>query len=163
MESIKNKLKNNYIFVIIILLMFAMDRFSKEYVIDFFLSYKEQSYYLYPFLNLTLVWNTGMAFGLFESESNTYHFISTLIVVVIVFLIIWLFKSKIFIEKIALSVVIGGALGNLFDRIKFNAVPDFIDLHYRDFHWFVFNVSDIVITIGIILLLLSDIFKKNEK
>ena len=163
MESIKNKLKNNYIFVIIILLMFAMDRFSKEYVIDFFLSYKEQSYYLYPFLNLTLIWNTGMAFGLFESESNTYHFISALIVVVIVFLTIWLFKSKIFIEKIALSVVIGGALGNLFDRIKFNAVPDFIDLHYRDFHWFVFNVSDIVITIGIILLLLSDILKKNEK
>jgi signal peptidase II len=162
-ESIKNKLKNNYIFVIIILLMFAMDRFSKEYVIDFFLSYKEQSYYLYPFLNLTLIWNTGMAFGLFESESNTYHFISALIFVVIVFLIIWLFKSKIFIEKIALSVVIGGALGNLFDRIKFNAVPDFIDLHYRDFHWFVFNVSDIVITIGIILLLLSDILKKNEK
>ena len=104
-----------------------------------------------------------MAFGLFESESNTYHFISALIVVVIVFLIIWLCKSKIFIEKIALSVVIGGALGNLFDRIKFNAVPDFIDLHYRDFHWFVFNVSDIVITIGIILLLLSDILKKNEK
>ena len=163
MESIKNKLKNNYIFIIIILLMFAMDRFSKEYVIDFFLSYKEQSYYLYPFFNLTLIWNTGMAFGLFESESNTYHFISALIVVVIVFLIIWLFKSKIFIEKIALSVVIGGALGNLFDRIKFNAVPDFIDLHYRDFHWFVFNVSDIVITIGIILLLLSDILKKNEK
>ena len=163
MESIKNKVKNNYIFVIIILLMFAMDRFSKEYVIDFFLSYKEQSYYLYPFLNLTLIWNTGMAFGLFESESNTYHFISALIVVVIGFLIIWLFKSKIFVEKIALSVVIGGALGNLFDRIKFNAVPDFIDLHYRDFHWFVFNVSDIVITIGIILLLLSDIFKKNEK
>ena len=163
MESIKNKLKNNYIFVIIILLMFAMDRFSKEYIIDFFLSYKEQSYYLYPFLNLTLIWNTGMAFGLFESESNTYHFISALIVVVIGFLIIWLCKSKIFIEKIALSVVIGGALGNLFDRIKFNAVPDFIYLHYRDFHWFVFNVSDIVITIGIILLLLSDILKKNEK
>ena len=163
MESIKNKLKNNYIFVIIILFMFAMDRFSKEYVIDFFLSYKEQSYYLYSFLNLTLIWNTGMAFGLFESESNTYHFISALIFVVIGFLIIWLCKSKIFIEKIALSVVIGGALGNLFDRIKFNAVPDFIDLHYRDFHWFVFNVSDIVITIGIILLLLSDILKKNEK
>ena len=163
MESIKNKLKNNYIFVIIILLMFAMDRFSKEYVIDFFLSYKEQSYYLYPFLNLTLIWNTGMAFGLFESESNTYHFISALIVVVIGFLIIWLFKSRILLEKSALSLVIGGALGNLFDRIKFNAVPDFIDLHYRDFHWFVFNVSDIVITIGIILLLLSDILKKNEK
>ena len=104
-----------------------------------------------------------MAFGLFESESNTYHFISALIVVVIGFLIIWLFKSRILLEKGSLSLVIGGALGNLFDRIKFNAVPDFIDLHYRDFHWFVFNVSDIVITIGIILLLLSDILKKNEK
>ena len=163
MESSQNKLKNNYIFLIIILLMFAIDRFSKEYVIDFFLSYKEQSYYLYPFLNLTLIWNTGMAFGLFESESNIYNFISTLIFVVICLLTIWLFKSRVYIEKIALSLVIGGALGNLYDRIKFNAVPDFIDLHYHDYHWFVFNVSDIVITIGIILLLLSDILKKNEK
>jgi len=162
-ESIKNKVKNNYIFVVIILLTFAIDRFSKEYIIDFFLNYKEQSFYLYPFLNLTLIWNTGMAFGLFESESNTYHFISALIVIVIGFLIIWFFKSVNLLEKSALSLVIGGALGNLFDRIKFNAVPDFIDLHYRDFHWFVFNVSDIVITIGIILLLLSDILKKNEK
>ena len=163
MESIKNKVKNNYIFVVIILLTFAIDRFSKEYIIDFFLNYKEQSFYLYPFLNLTLIWNTGMAFGLFESESNTYHFISALIVIVIGFLIIWFFKSVNLLEKSALSLVIGGALGNLFDRIKFNAVPDFIDLHYQDFHWFVFNVSDIVITIGIILLLLSDVLKKNEK
>jgi len=162
-ESIKNKVKNNYIFVVIILLTFAIDRFSKEYIIDFFLNYKEQSFYLYPFLNLTLIWNTGMAFGLFESESNTYHFISALIVIVIGFLIIWFFKSVNLLEKSALSLVIGGALGNLFDRIKFNAVPDFIDLHYQDFHWFVFNVSDIVITIGIILLLLSDVLKKNEK
>jgi len=104
-----------------------------------------------------------MAFGLFESESNTYHIISAVIASVIIVLIIWLYKSTLFVEKIALSIVIGGALGNLFDRIKYNAVPDFIDMHYRDFHWFVFNVSDIVITMGIILLLLSDILKKNEK
>ena len=79
------------------------------------------------------------------------------------FLLFGFIKSTLFVEKIALSIVIGGALGNLFDRIKYNAVPDFIDMHYRDFHWFVFNVSDIVITIGIILLLITDIFKKNEK
>jgi len=162
-ESIKNKLKNNYIFVIVILLMFVMDRFSKEYIINFFLSYKEQSYYLLQFLNLTLVWNTGMAFGLLESESNSYHIVSFIIATVIGILIIWLCKSRFFFEKIALSIVIGGALGNFFDRIMFNAVPDFIDLHYGDFHWFVFNVSDIIITIGIIMLLLSDILKKNEK
>ena len=143
--------------------MFVLDRASKEYVIKFFLSYQEPSYYLFPFLNLTLVWNSGMAFGLFESESNTYHIISAVIASVIIILIIWLYKSILLLEKIALSIVIGGALGNLFDRIKYNAVPDFIDMHYRDFHWFVFNVSDIVITIGIILLLLSDILKKNEK
>ena len=143
--------------------MFVLDRASKEYVIKFFLSYQEPSYYLFPFLNLTLVWNSGMAFGLFESESNTYHIISAIIASVIIILIIWLYKSILLVEKIALSIVIGGALGNLFDRIKYNAVPDFIDMHYRDFHWFVFNVSDIVITIGIILLLVSDILKKNEK
>ena len=143
--------------------MFVLDRASKEYVIKFFLSYREPSYYLFPFLNLTLVWNSGMAFGLFESESNTYHIISAVIASVIIILIIWLYKSTLLVEKIALSIVIGGALGNLFDRIKYNAVPDFIDMHYRDFHWFVFNISDIVITIGIILLLLSDILKKNEK
>ena len=143
--------------------MFVLDRASKEYVIKFFSSYQEPSYYLFPFLNLTLVWNSGMAFGLFESESNTYHIISAIIASVIIILIIWLYKSTLLVEKIALSIVIGGAIGNLFDRIKYNAVPDFIDMHYRDFHWFVFNVSDIVITIGIILLLLSDILKKNEK
>jgi len=162
-ELIKNKLKKNYIYILIIILMFVIDRASKEYVIKFFLSYQEPSYYLFPFLNLTLVWNSGMAFGLFESESNTYHIISAIIASVIIILIIWLYKSKLLVEKIALSIVIGGAIGNLFDRIKYNAVPDFIDMHYRDFHWFVFNVSDIVITIGIILLLLSDILKKNEK
>ena len=163
MELIKNKLKKNYIYILIIILMFVLDRASKEYVIKFFLSYQEPSYYLFPFLNLTLVWNSGMAFGLLESESNTYHIISAIIASVIIILIIWLYKSILLLEKIALSIVIGGALGNLFDRIKYNAVPDFIDMHYRDFHWFVFNVSDIVITIGIILLLLSDILKKNEK
>ena len=163
MELIKNKLKKNYIYILIIILMFVLDRASKEYVIKFFLSYQEPSYYLFPFLNLTLVWNSGMAFGLFESESNTYHIISAVIASVIIILIIWLYKSTLLVEKIALSIVIGGALGNLFDRIKYNAVPDFIDMHYRDFHLFVFNVSDIVITIGIILLLLSDILKKNEE
>ena len=161
MELIKNKLKKNYIYILIVILMFVLDRASKEYVIKFFLSYQEPSYYLFPFLNLTLVWNSGMAFGLFESESNTYHIISAVIASVIIVLIIWLYKSILFVEKIALSIVIGGAIGNLFDRIKYNAVPDFIDMHYRDFHWFVFNVSDIVITMGIILLLLSDILKKK--
>ena len=155
-------IKKNLIFFLIIILMFSLDRISKEYIIEFFLSYREQSYYLYPFLNLTLVWNNGIAFGLFQSESIFYHLISVMILLVILFLGFWLYRSDIKIEKIALSVVIGGALGNWYDRIRFNAVPDFIDFHYLDFHWFIFNVSDIVITVGIILLLLSELLKKNE-
>jgi len=142
--------------------MFALDRVSKLYVMNFFLSYSEQSYYLFPFLNLNLIWNTGMAFGLFSSESYIYQIISIIIFFVITCLVIWLYRSNSILEKTSLSLIIGGAFGNLFDRIKYNAVPDFIDMHYNNFHWFVFNVSDIIITIGILMLLLTDLFKKNE-
>lgn len=162
MELIKNKFKKNYIYIIIVLLMFALDRVSKLYVMNFFLSYSEQSYYLFPFLNLNLIWNTGMAFGLFSSESYIYQIISIIIFFVITCLVIWLYRSNSILEKTSLSLIIGGAFGNLFDRIKYNAVPDFIDMHYNNFHWFVFNVSDIIITIGILMLLLTDLFKKNE-
>ena len=142
--------------------MFALDRVSKLYVMNFFLSYSEQSYYLFPFLNLILICNTGMAFCLFSSESYIYQIISIIIFFVITCLIIWLYRSNSILEKTSLSLIIGGAFGNLFDRIKYNAVPDFIDMHYNNFHWFVFNVSDIIITIGILMLLLTDLFKKNE-
>ena len=103
-----------------------------------------------------------MAFGLFSSESYIYQIISIIIFFVITCLIIWLYRSNSILEKTSLSLIIGGAFGNLFDRIKYNAVPDFIDMHYNNFHWFVFNVSDIIITIGILMLLLTDLFKKNE-
>ena len=104
-----------------------------------------------------------MAFSLFETETIVYHLLSFLIISIIIFLFFWLFKSDIKFEKMSVSLIIGGALGNLYDRIIFRAVPDFIDLHYLDFHWFVFNVSDIIITLGILLLLINDLVsKKNE-
>ena len=105
-----------------------------------------------------------MAFGILESDSYIYHIFSFIIFLVIGFLIIWLLKSESSLERTSIALVIGGAFGNLFDRIVYNAVPDFVDLHYLDFHWFVFNVSDIIITTGILLLILNDLFsKKNEK
>ena len=156
-------IKRNWFFLTIILLGFVADRTSKEYVINFFLNQKLESYYYNQFLNFVLVWNTGMAFGLFETETIVYHLLSFLIISIIIFLFFWLFKSDIKFEKMSLSLIIGGALGNLYDRIIFRAVPDFIDLHYLDFHWFVFNVSDIIITLGILLLLINDLTsKKNE-
>ena len=109
------------------------------------------------------MWNTGIAFGLLSfNASYMYNSISAIIALVILFLIYLMFKSK-FIDKILLSMIIGGALGNLYDRITLFAVPDFIDLHYLNFHWFTFNIADIFITVGVITLIIKDLFNKNEK
>lgn len=162
MESLKQKLKKNWFFFIISIVIFFLDRVSKIYIIDFFLDQKIDTFYINPYLNFVLIWNTGMAFGVLQSDSIFYHFLSAFIFCIIIFLFIWLVSSISKFEKISISLILGGAIGNLYDRIVFNAVPDFIDLHYLDYHWFVFNVSDIIITVGVILLLLKDIFSKKN-
>ena len=162
MEYLKQKLKKNWLFFIIFIIVFVLDRVSKIYVIDFFLDQKIDTFYINPYLNLVLIWNTGMAFGILQSDSIFYHFLSVFIFCIIIFLFIWLIISISKFEKISISLILGGAIGNLYDRIVFNAVPDFIDFHYLDYHWFVFNVSDIIITVGVILLLLKDIFSKKN-
>ena len=119
--------------------------------------------YINDFINFDLVWNTGIGFGLFSANSNIiYNSITAIIGVVIIFIIYLLIKS-IFIDKIFFSLVLGGALGNFYDRLTYYAVPDFIDIHYGNFHWFTFNMADIFITIGIIMLLVKELFIKNEK
>lgn len=163
MQFFDVNLKKNLIFFFIIALVFAIDRASKIYIINFFLNEQINIYYLNKFINLVLIWNSGIAFGLFESENFSYHFISFLIFLVISFFFIVFFKSKKQSEKIFLSFLIGGALGNFYDRLVYSAVPDFIDLHYMNYHWFVFNVSDIIITISILMYIINDlIVKKND-
>jgi len=153
--------KKNWFFFLVIIVAFLLDRVKKIYVIDFFLTQKIETHYLTSFINIVLIWNTGIAFGLLESDSNFYHFLSVLIFCLIAFLLIWLLMSQSKFEKISISLIVGGALGNFYDRVIYNAVPDFIDLHYLDFHWFVFNVSDIIVTLGIILLIMKDIVLKK--
>ncbi len=114
-------------------------------------------------MNFNLVWNTGIGFGLLSFNSKyIYNSITILIGAVIIYLIYFAFKSK-FIDKILFSMIIGGAIGNLYDRVIYFAVPDFVDIHYQNFHWFTFNIADIFITIGIIFLLTKDFLIKNEK
>jgi signal peptidase II len=159
---IKEKLKNSWPHLVIILFCFFLDRMSKIVAIDFFLEQKIESYYFNSFLNFSLIWNKGLAFGMLESDSYLYQILSFLIICIIIFLFFWLIKTNDQFEKFSVSLIIGGALGNFYDRVVFKAVPDFIDLHYQDFHWFVFNVSDIIITIGVLFLLLKDlVLKKN--
>ena len=143
---------------IIIIFIFLIDRYSKVQITK---NFSDNTYYINDFLNFDLIWNTGIGFGLLSWDNSIfYNFITVIIGLVILILLYFLLYSKIN-ERISFSLIIGGALGNYFDRLSFNAVPDFIDLHYGSFHWFTFNCADIFITIGIICFLLGDLFKKN--
>ena len=150
----------NLLPIILILLIFLLDRYSKSHILT---NFDEKSFYINDFLNINLLWNTGVGFGLFSTNSNTfYNFISLLIFSIIVILIYMVLTSD-KNDKIIFSIIIGGALGNFYDRIYYKAVPDFIDLHYNNFHWFTFNVADIFITIGIIFFLMKETLIKRKK
>ena len=142
---------------IIIILAFALDRFSKVYVIN--LIEKNQSeLFINDFLNITLNWNRGIGFGLLSFDATiTYHLISALILLIIAYLIYLMVISD-NSGKIIMSLIIGGAIGNLYDRLTYFAVPDFIDFHFKDFHWFTFNVADIFISIGILAIVIKEFF-----
>ena len=148
--------------IVIILSIFFFDRTTKIYLLNLQTSGTDIDFYIYPFLNFYLVWNTGIGFGLASMEANVYyHILTSIIVIVNIGLIFFLIKSKA-IYSYFIALIIGGSLGNLFDRIYYYAVPDFIDLHIGNFHWFVFNVADIFITVGIIGLLIAEILKREK-
>ena len=161
LKEIKNKTvtKNNLYCFVVISIIFFLDRYTKLFILN---NFTENTYYLNDYINLDLVWNTGIGFGLFSSNSDIiYNLTSLLIILVIICLIYFLIGSEKY-EKIIYSIIIGGALGNFYDRMFFKAVPDFIDLHYKNFHWFTFNLADIFITLGIIAFLFKEIFKANQ-
>tara|TARA_B100000242_G_scaffold40827_1_gene24394 strand:- start:115 stop:612 length:498 start_codon:yes stop_codon:yes gene_type:complete len=160
LKEIKNKTfkKENFYFLLIISVIFFLDRYSKFEILR---NFSDNSFYVNDFLNLYLIWNTGIGFGLLSFDTNLiYNLITTLIGLLIIILIMIGIKSE-SSEKIIFSIIVGGALGNFYDRIVFNAVPDFIDLHYGNFHWFTFNVADIFITIGVIAFLIKGFFLKK--
>ena len=143
-------------------MIFFFDRLTKLYLINLQASGTDIDFYIFPFLNFYLIWNTGIGFGLASMETNIYyHILTTIIVFVNLGLIYFFLKSK-GIYVYLLATIIGGSLGNLFDRIYYYAVPDFIDLHLGNYHWFIFNVADIFITVGIIGLILIELLRKEK-
>ena len=147
---------------IIILSIFFFDRTTKIYLLNLQEGGVDIDFYIYPFLNFYLVWNTGIGFGLASMEANIYyHILTSIIVIINIGLIFFLMRFKT-IYAYLIALIIGGSLGNLFDRIYYYAVPDFIDLHFGNYHWFIFNVADIFITAGIIGLILTEILKKKK-
>ena len=156
--------KNFYISFSIVALIYFLDRLTKIYVIQLDKNNLGSDIFNSAYLNIILIWNKGIAFGLFSfDESHLYNILSLIISIIVVILVIMSLKSHGF-KRYSLLMIVGGALGNLHDRIFFNAVPDFIDFHVGNFHWFIFNVSDIFITLGVISMIVFEIFdNKNEK
>ena len=159
LNFVKKKIFLNLIFLTVI---FIIDRLSKILIINLSNNYEQLEYPVTSFLNLNLVWNDGIAFGLLSFEENfIYNLISIIIFIIIVILSVMLINSQ-DLKRLALLLVLGGALGNFFDRLYYSAVPDFIDFHFRGFHWFIFNVADIFISIGLLCLIYVEIIKKNN-
>ena len=148
--------RENIYSLIIVIFIFLIDRYSKVQITNNFL---DNTYYVNDFLNFDLIWNTGIGFGILSTDSSfIYNSISFLILLVIIILLLLALRSKTS-DKIIFSLIVGGAIGNLYDRLVYNAVPDFIDLHYNNFHWFTFNIADIFISIGIIGFLFNGTLK----
>ena len=151
------KKENIFIFLIILFCVF-LDRYTKNEVIS---NFSENVFFINNFINIDLIWNTGIGFGFLSTESSLiYNLVSALVGAVIVILCYFTIISEV-ADKLIYAIIMGGAIGNFYDRLIFNAVPDFIDLHYDRYHWFTFNVADIFITLGIIIFLTNE-FLKNK-
>ena len=147
----------------IILSIFFLDRISKIYILNIADSEGIVNFTINSFLNIILVWNSGIGFGLFQLDQTfAYNFI-TILIILINLIIIYLLLNSNNLHKIFFSMILGGSLGNLFDRVYYSAVPDFIDLNYNGYHWFVFNVADIFITLGIMCLIIVEFILNNKK
>ena len=161
----KRNFKNNIIYLIIFIFIFAADRFSKLYILNLAEMNDTLNLYITSFLNFYLIWNKGIAFGLFSFDENViYTSITFLIIFITLIILILAIRSKDY-KGYFFIIIFSGSAGNLYDRINYSAVPDFIDLHIDSFHWFIFNVADIFITIGVICLILDELFfyKKTDE
>ena len=155
--------KNFYISISIVALIYFLDRLTKIYVIQLDKNNFGSDIFNSTYLNIVLIWNKGIAFGLLSfNESHLYNILSLIILIIVIILVIMSLKSHGF-KRYSLLIIVGGALGNLHDRIFFNAVPDFIDFHVGNFHWFIFNVSDIFITIGVISMIILELLNKENE
>ena len=160
LKEIKNyflKKENIYYFVLIIVI-FLLDRYSKFIVIN---NFSERTHYINKYINLDLIWNIGIGFGFLSTDSSIFYNLVTVTIGIVIIILLCVFAQSKKIDKFIYSIIIGGALGNFFDRLAYKAVPDFIDLHYNNFHWFTFNVADIFITIGILIFIIRSFFENN--
>ena len=155
--------KKNFSSLFFILILFLIDRLTKFLIVIYSNPSGELIIPVTSFLKLNLIWNNGIAFGLLSFHEELYYNLLTVLIIIIILILSYLMIRSNDVEKAGFCLIIGGSLGNIFDRIYYSSVVDFIDFHINNFHWFIFNVADIFITIGVITLIILEIFKKNEK
>ena len=148
--------------ILIVFLIFLLDRISKLYVIHLDGLILNSKIITSKFINIQLIWNEGVAFGLFAFDDKFFYNLITGFIIIIILILIYFIRRSRGIEKYSFLIILAGALGNVFDRFFYSAVPDFIDIHYQNFHWFIFNVADIFITLGVLLLIFSELLMKKR-
>ena len=157
---VKNNKKNIFYFFIIFVI-FLIDRATKLIMINLDGLYGVKNYALTSFINLELIWNSGIAFGMLSFEKSFYYnLITSIIIIITIIILIMMVKTSGF-QKYGLIMIFGGSIGNIFDRLFYSSVPDFIDIHFKNFHWFIFNVADIFITLGVLILIYCELIKEK--
>jgi signal peptidase II len=159
---IKNLEKNFLTNLFLVFLIFLFDRLSKIYVIFIDNKFSGSEIFSSKFLNIILIWNEGIAFGLLSFNEKIFYNLLTFIILIIILIIFFMAIKSYGLKKYSLLMILGGALGNVYDRIFYGAVPDFIDFHIGNFHWFIFNVADIFITLGVIFMIIIEITGNNK-
>ena len=160
LKKLNKSLLNN---ISLTFLIFLLDRISKIYIINLDKKLSGSEIFSSKFINITLIWNEGIAFGLLSFDQNNLYNLLTLLIIIVIFIIGWMTVKSHGLKKYSLIMILGGAIGNLYDRIFFKAVPDFIDFHVGDFHWFIFNFADVFITLGVFFMILLEIIDNNRK
>ena len=155
-------LKKNFYYLLLIFFLFSIDRITKYLIVTSSSLSESLVIEITSFLNFNLIWNDGIAFGLLSFHDGIYYNTLTVIIIIIITVLIYLLNRSNNNEKFGFSLIIGGSLGNVYDRLYYRSVIDFIDLHINDIHWFIFNVADIFITIGILIIITLEFFKKND-
>ena len=150
--------RHNLLFLIIVIATFSLDRISKFKIIN---NFNENTYFINDFINFDLIWNIGIGFGLLSTSSSILYEIVTLVIGLVILILSYISITSEKFDKYTFAIIIGGALGNFYDRLVYKAVPDFIDIHYGNFHWFTFNVADIFISIGVFIFILRSYFIKS--
>ena len=160
LEDIKKNLfkKENIYFFVLILFIFFLDRYSKNFILN---NFSDKRFYINDYLNFDLTWNTGIGFGLLSSDLEIIYNSLTFLIGVVIFILFYLLLISAKLDKLIYCIIIGGAIGNFYDRLQYKAVPDFIDFHINNFHWFTFNISDVFISFGVLVFILKGFYEKN--